>query len=72
MFSNFYQLDLQNEASVASMQMYDEASTKIGLKIGPSLVQLRFLEVHVLLISSLNIWVLPILFAVECGVVNRI
>ena len=53
--------------------MYDEAFTNIGLKIGHSLFQLRFSEVHVLLISSLNIWVLPvILFAVECGVVNKI
>ena len=35
MFSNFYWVDLHNK-NFGVLQIYDEASTKIGLKIGPS------------------------------------
>ncbi len=43
MFSNFYQI-IFTQRNLHG-QIYDEASTKIRLKIGPSLIKLQLLEV---------------------------
>ena len=53
----------QRRSIVLHWHIYDEASTKeTMLKIGPPMTWLWSLEVHVFL---------PIVFVVECGVLNK-
>ena len=71
MFSNFYQWDLHNKLCLplANLQLCVN-KYRIEDEISP-IIYLWLLEVHVCWFLNLNTHILPIVFIIECEVVNK-
>ena len=71
MFCNFYQSDLHNETCVALANLWIKHQQKNQIELCTSSNLVMVIKIACLLIPKSNIQVLPVVFTIGCGVVNK-